>query len=449
MDVDPIPLSILLVALLMVAFTIAAETSLSTVSRSEVRKLGEDGNARAKSVDHLVRDPAQLPLTLLLLKTGGVLAAGAAVALLLPDTLSLSSLVSVVVVAWALLALLQAMGKSWVQMRALQIALALAPFMQAVVMILWPITFLVRRVGQQVGNPEADAYADMDFLSDDGLRRLINGDEDEEPIEEREKQMIASILEMNETVAREVMVPRIDMVALSIETSLPEALAVIIEAGHSRIPIYEQNIDQIHGFLYAKDVLKSLANNQTDVEIRTLLRPPYLVPMSKKLNNLLREMQRDRVHIAMVVDEYGGIAGLVTIEDILEEIVGEIQDEYDAEEEIYVRLLEPNRYLLNARLDVYTLAKLLDVELPDEDADTLGGLIYSELGHVPVAGESVEVNGWRFTVLSLEGRRIEEVRAEAIAPDEETEVSLNKHASDAGVSAAHEPSSILKLSTSK
>jgi len=448
-DVDPIPLSVLLVALLMVAFTIAAETSLSTVSRSEVRKLGEDGNARAKSVDHLVRDPAQLPLTLLLLKTGGVLAAGAAVALLLPDTLSLSSLVSVVVVAWALLALLQAMGKSWVQMRALQIALALAPAMQAVVMILWPITFLVRRVGQQVGNPEADAYADMDFLSDDGLRRLINGDEDEEPIEEREKQMIASILEMNETVAREVMVPRIDMVALSIGTSLPEALAVIIEAGHSRIPIYEENIDQIQGFLYAKDVLKSFANQQTDVEIRTLLRPPYLVPMSKKLNNLLREMQRDRVHIAMVVDEYGGIAGLVTIEDILEEIVGEIQDEYDAEEEVYVRLLEPNRYLLNARLDVYTLSKLLDAELPDEDADTLGGLIYSELGHVPVAGESVEVNGWRFTVLSLEGRRIEEVRAEAIAHDEVVAVSLNGRALAVGAPAAHEPSSILKFSTSK
>jgi magnesium and cobalt transporter len=138
------------------------------------------------------------------------------------------------------------------------------------------------------------------------------------------------------------------------------------------------------------------------------------VPVSKKVNTLLREMQRDRVHIAMVVDEYGGIAGLVTIEDILEEIVGEIQDEYDEDEETYVQVLEPNRYLLNARLDLYSLAKLLDTELPEEDADTLGGLIYSELGHVPVPGEMVEVGGWRFTVLSLDGRRIEEVRAEAL-----------------------------------
>ena len=149
-------------------------------------------------------------------------------------------------------------------------------------------------------------------------------------------------------------------------------------------------------------------------------------------------MPRDRVHIAMVVDEYGGIAGLVTIEDILEEIVGEIQDEYDAEEETYVQVVEPNVYLLNARLDLYSLAKLLDTELPEEDADTLGGLIYSGLGHVPVPGETLEINNWRFTVLSLEGRRIEAVRAElleqpALETDEvmEAERAANTMGSDA------------------
>ncbi|MCC6454091.1 MAG: HlyC/CorC family transporter [Caldilineaceae bacterium] len=421
MDVDPVPLSILLAALLIVGFAIAAETSLTTASRSNVRILGEDGNGRAKSVDWLLRDPAQLLLTLLLLKTGGVLAAGAAVAWLVPDTLPLMSLLSVVVIGWVLLAMLQAMGRSWVQTRSLQIALALAPIMQGAVVLLWPVTMLVRRVGRQVGDHEVDTSVDTALLSEGGLRRLISAAEEEEPIEEREKEMIASILEMDETVAREVMVPRIDMVALPVETSLRDALAVIIEAGHSRIPVYEENIDQIVGFLYAKDVLKCFETNQVDVPIRALLRPPYLVPVSKKVNTLLREMQKDRVHIAMVVDEYGGIAGLVTIEDILEEIVGEIQDEYDLEEETYVQVLEPNRYLLNARLDLYSLAKLLDTELPEEDADTLGGLIYSELGHVPVPNESVEVGGWRFTVLSLEGRRIEEVLVEAITENEPAE----------------------------
>jgi CBS domain containing-hemolysin-like protein len=437
----------LLAALLTVAFAIASETSLTTVNRGDVRRLSEDGDGRAKSVDRLLRDPAQLLLTLLLFKTGGVLAAGAAVARLLPDTLSLSSLVTVVVIAWVVLALLQAMGRSWVQTRSLQIALALAPIMQAAEILLWPITILVRSVGRQVGNHEVDTSVDTALLSDDGLRRLISAAEEEEPIHESEKQMIASILEMDETVAREVMVPRIDMVSLNVETSLEEALAVIIEAGHSRIPVYEENIDQIVGFLYAKDILKTLANNESNGHIRPLLRPPYLVPISKKVNTLLREMQRDRVHIAMVVDEYGGIAGLVTIEDILEEIVGEIQDEYDAEEETYVQMLAPNRYLLNGRLDLYTLAKLLDTELPEDDADTLGGLIYSELGHVPVVGEAVEVGNWRFTVLALEGRRIEEVRAEAFDPNGEATPVVNEEVGSENIeSSPQEP--FLKLSAS-
>jgi CBS domain containing-hemolysin-like protein len=449
-DVDPIPLAILLAALVTVGFAIASETSMTTVSRSDVRKLGEDGDGRAKRVDQQLRDPAQLLLMLLLLKTGGVLAAGAAVARLLPDSLSLSSLVSAGVIAWVILALLQAMGRSWVQTRSLRIALALSPLIQLLVLLLWPVTMLVRRVGRQVGNHEVDTSVETALLSEDGLRRLISAAEEEEPIEESEKQMIASILEMDETVAREVMVPRIDMVALNVETSLSDALAVIIEAGHSRIPVYEENIDQVVGFLYAKDVLKAFANNQTDVPIRTLLRLPYLVPMSKKVNMLLREMQRDRVHIAMVVDEYGGIAGLVTIEDILEEIVGEIQDEYDSNEETFVQLLEPNQYLLNARLDLYTLAKLLDVELPEDDADTLGGLIYSELGHVPVAGEVVEVGGWRFTVLSLEGRRIEEVRAEAIDPagDALTVADVAEDTQESAQGSRQETSSVFRLSAS-
>lgn len=449
MDVDPIPLAILLAALLTVGFAIASETSLTTVSRSDVRKLSEDGNGRAKNVDRLLRDPAQVLLTLLLLKTGGVLAAGGAVARLLPDTLSLTSLIIVVVIAWVLLAILQAMGRSWVQTRSLQIALALVPIMQVAVVLLWPVTLLVRSVGRQVGDYESDSRVETALLSDNGLRRLISVAEEEEPIHETEKRMIASILEMDETVTREVMVPRIDMVSLNVETCLRDALAVIIDAGHSRIPVYEENIDHVVGFLYAKDILKYFEASYVDIPIRSLLRPPYFVPISKKVNMLLREMQKDRVHIAMVVDEYGGIAGLVTIEDILEEIVGEIQDEYDAEEETYVQVLEPNRYLLNGRLDLYTLAKLLDTELPEEDADTLGGLIYSELGHVPVPEETVEVAGWRFTVLSLDGRRIEEVRAEAITPESDVAAQRDEEVRAEGAerSSGHETPPILKYST--
>ena len=277
------------------------------------------------------------------------------------------------------------------------------------------MTALLRAVDRQARGEEPANAVETILASDDELWRMMTV-EHEEPIEESEKRMIASILEMDETVAREVMVPRMDVVAIDVETTLQQALDIIIAAGHSRIPVYEDTIDRIVGMLYAKDLLKCFRENNGDAPIATLLRTATFVPVSKKVNDLLRAMQRDRVHIAMVVDEYGGIAGLVTIEDILEEIVGEIQDEYDQEEEAYVQALGPHRYLFNARLDVYSLAKLLDTPLPDEDADTLGGLIYSVLGHVPEVGEAVEVNGWQFTVVSLDGRRIEEVRAEAVEP---------------------------------
>ncbi len=413
MESDPVPLFILAAALISVGFAIAAEASLTTVSRSDLRRLSDEGNGRAKVAEGLLREPGRFLATTLLLKTVGLVAAGGAVVRLLPITLTAEPLVLTLVAAWVLLALLQAAGRSWVQDRRLDIALAIAPMMRVGVVTLWPLTALLQTVDRQArGEEQADDVATL-LASDDELRRLMTV-EHEEPIEENEKRMIASILEMDETVAREVMVPRMDIVAMDVETTLQEALGVIIEAGHSRIPVYEDTIDRIVGLLYAKDLLKCFQDNNGDAPIATLLRPATFVPVSKKVNDLLRAMQKDRVHIAMVVDEYGGIAGLVTIEDILEEIVGEIQDEYDQEEETYVQSLGANSYLFNARLDVYSLAKLLDTPLPDEDADTLGGLIYSVLGHVPEAGEAVVVNGWRFTVVSLDGRRIEEVRAEAV-----------------------------------
>lgn len=419
MDVDPIPLATLVAALLAVGGAIAAEAGFTAVSRSEMRRLAEEGNGRAKSVDQVLRDPATFLLTMLLLKTAGVLTAGAMLVELALDRLSGGQLFAVVAAAWLLLSVLQAAGRSWIMGRGLTVALALAPAVRVATVLFWPLTAILRRLVREMGKEQAEAGVDRALLSEDGLRRLIETAQEEEPIPESDKQMIASILEMNETVARELMVPRIDMVALEVDTTLHAALAVINEAGHSRIPVYEDNIDRIVGFLYAKDLLKHFEENRGDAPIRDFLRPAYFVPVSKKVNTLLREMQRDRVHIAMVVDEYGGIAGLVTIEDILEEIVGEIQDEYDQEEESDVQALGPGVYLFNARLDIYSLAKLLDTELPDEDADTLGGLIYSLLGHVPVPGESVEIAGWRFTVLTLEGRRIGEVRAEALDRSEQ------------------------------
>lgn len=408
MEPDPIPLSLLVLALAAIGFAIAAQTSLLGVSRSAMRKRSEEGESRAKVVEHLLRNPGSVELATMLLNTAAVLVAGAAVARLLPNTFTLGQLLMVTAIAWLLLVLLQTLVRSWVWARADVVALHLAHLLRVLVWLLTPVTALLQWAGGPVEPPNPAPV-------EEALRSVMGG-EDDEPILESEKEMIASILEMDETAAREVMVPRLDIVAVAVETSLRDALSVIIDAGHSRIPVYDEYIDRIVGLLYAKDLLACFHADQDDVPIRTLLRPATFVPASKKVNTLLREMQRDHIHIAIVVDEYGGTAGLVTIEDILEEIVGDIQDEYDLEE-TYVQTIGPNAYLLNARFDVYSLSKLLDTELPNEDADTLGGMIYSLLGHVPRQGEFVEVGGWRFTVLTLEGRRIEQVRAERLNQD--------------------------------
>ncbi len=411
MEPDPIPLSLFALALLTAGFAVTAESCLSGVSRSAIRKMSEEGHARARAVEQLLRDTGSVTLTVMLLKTAAILVAGAAMARILPNALHLGQFLLVTVIVWLFVVVFQALVQHWVAARVESVALALGPLLRAVVWLLTPVARLL----QWAGGPEEPAHDPID----DALRAVISG-EDEEPILESEKEMIASILAMDEMVAREVMVPRLDIVALPVETSLHDALEVIIEAGHSRIPVYDEHIDRIVGLLYAKDLLTCFQDGRGDVPIRTLLRPATFVPASKKVNTLLREMQRDHIHIAIVVDEYGGTAGLVTMEDILEEIVGDIQDEYDLEE-TYVQLVAPDTYLLNARFDIYSLSKLLDAELPNDDADTLGGMIYSLLGHVPRQGEFIDVGGWRFTVTTLEGRRIEQVRAERLVQNTEAD----------------------------
>jgi CBS domain containing-hemolysin-like protein len=215
------------------------------------------------------------------------------------------------------------------------------------------------------------------------------------------------------------MVPRIDIVALEINTPLVEALKVIVEAGHSRIPVFAGNIDNIRGFLYAKDLLElSLLDVSgqpareaviAEQSLEGLLRPAHFVPESKTLDDLLADLQQRRVHIAIVVDEYGGTAGVVTIEDILEEIVGEIQDEYDSEEALF-QVIGEHETIFDARIDLDDVNRMLGTNLPTEQGDTLGGFVYSQLGKVPVAGEVILFDGYVIEVMNVISRRIKNVR---------------------------------------
>ncbi|MCY3905369.1 MAG: hemolysin family protein [Caldilineaceae bacterium] len=404
----------LVLPLLAIAFVAVAEVSLSAASRSRIRELFASGNQRAKLIDHMLADPARFLSTLLILKSLAFVAAGSmTVCLAMKYRWTDAGVTAAVGLVWLVLLAVQIAGRGWALRRPEAVALTIARGVNFLAAVLTPLSFLLRRLAAMARGDADEVTPESVFLSEDGLRFLIHVGEGEGVIEEDEKQMIAGIFEFGETTVREIMVPRLDIVAMEVDAPLSQALDLIIANGHSRIPIYEESIDHLIGVLYAKDLLLCLRDGNHDTPVRQLLRRAYFVPQSKKLDELFEEMQAQRIHMALAVDEYGGTAGLVTIEDLLEEIVGEIQDEYDSEEP-QLKKLAPDTYEFNARYDIDEVSRLIGVDLSaaHESFDTLGGFIYSQLGRVPKQGESILFKDWRFTVLSVDSRRIEQVRVE-------------------------------------
>ncbi|MFN8598461.1 MAG: hemolysin family protein, partial [Anaerolineae bacterium] len=254
----------------------------------------------------------------------------------------------------------------------------------------------------------------LPIVTEEEIKTLVDAGEEGGVLEEDEKEMIYSIFEFGETLAREVMVSRVDIVALDAETLLLDAMDVIIKHNHSRVPVYQDSIDNVCGILYAKDLLKVLrekgreAANQ--IKLSDIVRPAAFTPESKKVDELLEEMQKRRIHMAIVIDEYGGTAGLVTIEDILEEIVGEIQDEYDQGEEALIQTINDHEWLIDARTNLSDINDLLDSHLPLDESDTLGGFIYQSLGKVPLPGDEVQHEEVVLKVINVAGRRIGKIR---------------------------------------
>lgn len=423
MDPDPLSWLILFLATGMTVLVSAAEVSVANLNRRDLRQRSEDGDRRAALLEQLLADSQPLLSSLMMVRTFAILLAGFAVDRLWPVADGFVRTLGLFALVWLLLVIVQILARSVFLARYEAFALHAAAPLHVMLRLFQPLLFIFSLVSRRVGTDDSIPLEENVLLSEDGLRLLINVRQEEDEIEENERQMIASILDMEETLAREAMIPRIDIVALDVNTDIHTALDVIIQAGHSRIPVYDGNIDHIIGFLYAKDLLPCFMERQFDRPIRDLLRTPYFVPATKRLNELFSEMQIERTHVSVVVDEYGGTAGLITIEDILEEIVGDIQDEYDPDEDEYVQTLNDGAYILNARLHVDTLAELLTIDLPDDHADTLGGFLYGLLGRVPDQGESVQFGDWLFGVVTVDGRRIEQVRVDLIEfpkePDEE------------------------------
>jgi len=253
------------------------------------------------------------------------------------------------------------------------------------------------------------------FLSDEEQARISEND-DSDSLAEEEKEMIRSIFDLGETTVEEIMMPRIDIKGIQEDVDLPTILNIIRDEGHSRFPVYKETIDSITGILYVKDILSWLSEHDSKSwDLQALLKKPHYIPLGKHVNHLMREFKQKHLHIAVVVDEYGGTAGIVTMEDILEEIVGEIQDEYD-EEELEVVKIDENTYIIDPRIDLQDLNEELDISIDTEDVDynTLGGLIYNEYGDVPEENSEFDFDGLKITVLKMDNQRIEKVRIEVL-----------------------------------
>jgi CBS domain containing-hemolysin-like protein len=253
-------------------------------------------------------------------------------------------------------------------------------------------------------------------VTEDELKTWVESEHVPGSLEREERQMIYSIFQFGDTLAREIMVPRVDMMALEVHTPLADAVQALLESGHSRVPVYERHDDNVIGLLYAKDLLRTMGGSGKKVSLKDLLRPAYFVPETKKADDLLAEMQSQRIHMALVVDEYGGVTGLVTLEDIIEEIIGEIRDEYDQGEESLYQQVSPDEYVFLGLVDLDDFNEVMGSHLPKSESDTLAGYLYDQMGRVPQGGESLHVDGLLLTIEQVSGRRIRRVRARREPP---------------------------------
>lgn len=288
-------------------------------------------------------------------------------------------------------------------------------FLVGIIMILTLRSFFQRRSVQAKQQAAIDGSRDAET------------EENSENLGEEEKELIRNIKEFQDAIAREVMVPRIDVVAVEETTSLKEFRELAVEKGHSRIPVYHETIDHIVGIAYVKDMLCYWDAEEHTITVATFMRPPYFVPETKNINALLHEFQAKKVHIAVVIDEYGGTAGIVTIEDLLEEVFGEIVDEHDEEEEELITVIDDKTIEINAKAGIDELEEHVGkLILEHQDFDTVGGLLFSILGDVPKQGETVTYQHLKFTVLNADRHRIVQVKVERIPETAEIAFSHNR-----------------------
>jgi magnesium and cobalt exporter, CNNM family len=397
----------ILLLLLTVAVMAASETAIIRTNRVHAYHLVEEGRRGAPSLQRIADNPPPflnvvLLLTMLATVGGTTLAADLATR----NIHRFGEIIATVVMTLLLFVFAEVTPKTFAIQQTDRVALRVAPILAALTRVFGPMARVLLKVANVImpgrGLPQGP------YVTEQEIKTMADVASDEDQIEEEEKDLIHSIFEFGDTIVREVMVPRPDIVAVEDDKSLSDVMDLVLQHGFSRIPVFHEDLDNIVGIIYAKDVLKAMHQDGESTKVTDLVRPARFVPESKKCAELLREMQRRKFHIALVTDEYGSISGLVTLEDLLEELVGEITDEYDREEKMLVPVGE-GRYRVDGRLPIDELSDELDVELPQEEWDTVGGLMMGLLGAIPREGQEVRYDNLSFKAERVQGRRIARV----------------------------------------
>jgi len=423
---DTVLVIVVVVLIFLTGFLALSETALTRMSKIKALTLVEEGHRGAATLLRLVEHTERvLPVVLFALELCTLVAATLVGVVAAHVFGGLGVMVATIFEVVVIFVVAELAPKTWAVQHSQRAALFTAPAIRFLV-ALAPLRWITRAL-ISVSNAllPGKGLREGPYVSEEMLLAMADTAVEEEVIEHRERTLIHSIIDFGDTIVRDVMVPRPDMVTVESRASIADVVDLAIAAGFSRIPVFGRGIDDIVGIVFVKDLMRAERERRSAEEVSTILREAQFVPESKRVSALMGEMQANKNHMAIVVDEYGGTAGLVTLEDVIEELVGEITDEYDTEQ-AEVEQCEDGSILVNARMPIDEVNEHLDgSELPEGDWDTVGGVIYSQLGHVPSEGEAIEVAHHRLVAERVQGRRIGLVRiqplahSEAAAPDNE------------------------------
>jgi putative hemolysin len=383
-----------------------AETAFTRANRIRLLSLEEEGNKRARRVVRLYERPELTLNSILLLVLGCQMIGATLLGTVLEPSLGAAGIaISIFLEIFVVFTLFEVVPKTFALQHSERTVLAISPLLVSITGFV-PLRLLTSMfIGFANVVLPGKGMRTGPFATENDILSMADAAAEEAAIETQERELIHSIFEFGDTVVREVMLPRPDMVAVEADATVDEAIVTAIEAGKSRLPAYEDTTDNIVGLVFLKDLVARGASGEGTGPVRESLRSAHFVPESKRVAELLREMQTEKFHMAIVVDEYGGTAGLVTMEDLLEEIVGEITDEYDLPEPAVERLGD-GTLRVPGKTPIDEVNELLDVDLPQEEWDTVGGLVFNTLGHVPIEGECLHVDGLEFCAERVQGRRI-------------------------------------------